>query len=190
LLPEQHSNNVDFDLSMVMLQDEFTDNTVTWNVKSGDWIEQGNFLTGSPSADSNKAVVFAPLPWIPSGANGCSRCTIETLVSTTGGIGSKVVINGWRQSSANRVELSLREDVDRWKLKYIANGKLVAKARTTLTINPGTFYHVKIRYDGSGFEVWVNDSSLMKMSSPVIPFGNAGFEVKKSSASFDNILIY
>jgi hypothetical protein len=190
LLPEQHANNVDFDLSMVMLQDEFTDNTVTWDVKSGDWIEQGNFLNGSPSADSNKAVVFAPLPWIPSGANGCSRCTIETLVSTTGGIGSKVVINGWRKNSANRVELSLREDVDRWKLKHIANGKLVAKARTTLTINPGTFYHVKIRYDGSGFEVWVNGSSLMKMSSPVIPFGNAGFEVKKSSASFDNILIY
>lgn len=190
LLPEQHANNIDFDLSMIMLQDDFTDNTVTWKIKSGDWIEQGNFLTGSPSANSNKAVAFAPMPWIPSGVNGCSRCTIETFLSTTGGMGSKVVINGWHQNSANRVELSLREDVDRWKLKQVANGKLVAKARTTLTINPGTNYHIKIRYDGTAFEVWVNDISILKMSSSVIPFGNAGFEVKKSSASFDNILIY
>jgi hypothetical protein len=190
LLPEQHANNIDFDLSMMMLQDEFIDNMLTWKVKSGNWIEQGNFLIGSPSPNSNKAVAFAPLPWIPSGASGCSRCTIDTLVSTTGGTGSKVVINGWHQNSANRVELSFREDVDRWKLKQIANGKLVAKARTTLTIIPGTFYHIKIRYDGAAFEVSVNDQSLMKMSSPVIPFGNAGFEIKKSSASFDNILIY
>lgn len=190
LLPEQHANNIDFDLSMIMLQDEFTDNTLTWNVKSGNWIEQGNFLTGSPSANSNKAAAFAPLPWIPSGANGCSRCTIETSLNTTGGIGSKVVINGWHQNSANRVELSLKEDVDRWKLKQIANGKLVAKVRTTLTIIPGTNYHIKVRYDGTQFQVWVNDQLLMKMSAPVIPFGIAGFEVKKASASFDNILIY
>lgn len=190
LLPEQHANNIDFSLGVIMLQDEFQDNVLTWNVKSGDWIEQGNFLIGSPSANSNKAAVFAPLPWIPSGANGCSRCTIETSLNTTGGIGTKVVINGWHQNSANRVELSLKEDVDRWKLKQIANGKLVAKARTTLAINPATNYRIKIRYDGTEFQVWVNDVSLMKMSAPVIPFGNAGFEVKKTSASFDNILIY
>ena len=173
-----------------MLEDEFTDNTVTWKIKSGNWVEQGNFLTGSPAANSKKAVAFAPIPWIPSGANGCSRCTIETMLNTTGGIGSKVVIDGWHQNSANRVELSIKEDVDRWKLKQIANGKLVAKARTTLVVNPGTNYRIKIRYDGTSFEVLVNDQPLMKMSSPVVPFGNAGFEVKKSSASFDNILIY
>jgi Carboxypeptidase regulatory-like domain len=190
LLSGQHANNVNFDLSMLMLRDEFQDNVLSWNVKSGDWIEQGGFLTGSPAANSNKAVVFAPLPWIPSSANGCSRCTIETSLNTFGGTGSKVVIGGWHQNSANRVELSLREDVDRWKLKQIANGKLVAKARKTLAINPGTNYRIKIRYNGAQFEVWVNDQSLMKMSAPVIPFGNAGFAVKKTSASFDNVLIY
>jgi hypothetical protein len=190
LLLGQHANNVDFDLSSIMLRDDFLDNVVSWDIKSGDWTEQGSFLTGSPSANANKAVAFAPLPWIPSGANGCSRCTIETSLNTTGGQGSKVVINGWHQNSANRVELSLKEDVDRWKLKLIANGKLVAKARKTLAINPGTNYQIKIRYDGTEFQVWVNDQSLMKMSAPVVPFGIAGFEVKKTSASFDNILIY
>ncbi len=186
----ERANNIDFALSSMLLRDDFQDGVVTWNVKSGIWNEQGNFLNGSLDQENNKALVFAPVPWNPSGVNGCTRCTVETSINTSGGPGSQVVVHAWHQNSVNRVELSLKEDVDRWKLKHIVNGKLVASVRKTLAIEPGINYRIKLRYDGTQFQVWVDDELLITMLSSSIPSGKAGFEVRKTSASFDYILIY
>ncbi|HSE42695.1 MAG TPA: carboxypeptidase regulatory-like domain-containing protein, partial [Acidobacteriota bacterium] len=100
-------SNVNFDLSSILLRDDFQDNQMDWIVKSGDWTEQGNFLQGSVNSTSNKASAFAPTPWNPSGEIGCSRCTLETAVKISSGDTGKLIIHVWRQNSSNRVELSI-----------------------------------------------------------------------------------
>ena len=186
----EHATKINFDLSLMLLRDEFQNSQMDWIVKSGDWTEQGWFSQGSINTSTNKAIASAPIPWQPSGETGCSRCTIETAIKIEGGAGAKVVVHAWKQNRSNRVELSIREDTDKWKLKQLVNGRVVASKSKTFVVNPDTIYRIKLRYDGSKFQLWVDDTLLMSLESPLAPAGTAGFEVKNTSASFDYILIY
>jgi hypothetical protein len=183
-------SNIDFDLSFLLLRDDFQDSQMDWVVKSGDWVEQGNFLQGSINASTNKALAFVPAPWKPSGENGCSRCTFETAAKITGGIGAKLIIHAWRQNSLNRVELSVREDTNKWKLKQLVNGKVEASKSKRFPLDPDTIYRIKIRYDGSKFELMVDDTLVMSLKSATPPAGSAGFGLKNTSGSFDFLVIY
>jgi hypothetical protein len=183
-------SNIDFDLSFVLLRDDFQDNQMDWIVKSGDWIEQGNFLQGTINSSTNKAHASAPIPWRPSGENSCSRCTLETAAKIAGGPGARLIIHAWRQNAGNRVELSVREDTNKWKLRQWVNGKVIASKSKTFPLDPDTIYRIKIRYDGSKFKLWVDDTLVMSLNSNTPPAGSAAFELENTAGSFDYLLIY
>jgi hypothetical protein len=184
------ASNIDFDLSLIILRDEFQDDQMDWNVKSGDWTEQDDFLKAAINASSNRASAVAPVPWTPSGATSCSRCTLETAIKMEGGAGGKVMIRAWKQNSSNYVELSIREDKDKFKFKQLVDGKIVASKTKTSVVNPDALYRIKLRYDGVRFQLWVDDNLLMSVDSAFVPTGSMGFEVVKTTALFDYILIY
>ncbi len=186
----EHATKINFDLSQMLLRDEFQNSQMDWIVKSGDWTEKDGFLKGSINASTNKAIASVPIPWQPSGETSCSRCTLDTAIKMEGGAGAKVVVHAWKQNSSNRVELSIREDTDKWKLTHLVNGRIVIRKIKKFDVKPDTLYRIKLRYDGSKFQLWVDDTLLLNVESPLAPAGSAGFEVKNTSASFDYILIY
>lgn len=170
-----------------LLFDDFEDDVKTWTEVKGAWAESGGSLTGS----GKTAVVFAPQPWSPSGQSSCSTCTLETDLSMTGGIGSKVFVQHWYQNKGNRVDLLLKDSSDTIILKQVVDGTIVKKAKATLAIVPNTSYHIKLGFDGAN--IFVEVDGVPKISVPAAtppPQGNLGFKIKNTTASIAEVVIY
>jgi hypothetical protein len=161
---------------------------MNWDVIKGQWSESGGSLVGTPTR--NTALVFASIPWSPSGASGCGNCTIETAMKTAGGSFNKLMLEAWYQNNSNRVELILNEEADKWILKQRAGGAVVAKAKAAASIDPGVSYDVALSFDGSSFHLSVNGTPVLTMPAAGIPFGKVGFKVKKTSGTFGHIRVY
>lgn len=169
-----------------LLFDDFGDNTQSWTVTKGTWVEAVGYLTSGGTT----AVVFAPLPWSPSGVSSCSVCTLETDVSVGGGVSAKLFIQQWYQNKSNRVDLLFNEPGNKIILKQVVAGKAVAKKKAAIALNPNTFYHVKLRYDGANFSVELNGVSLLSMPAAATPSGNLSFKVKNTTTNIQGVNVY
>ncbi|HSE41898.1 MAG TPA: SBBP repeat-containing protein, partial [Acidobacteriota bacterium] len=190
------SSNVDFGLSRVeatirdndgLLFDDFENHVMNWQVVKGQWIETNGTLIGIAT---NAAIAFAPIPWSPSSASGCSNCTIEIDMETAGGSFNKVIVEGWYQDNRNRVELILNEEKDKWILKQRSGGSIVAKAKAAAVLNPQVRYDVLLSFDGSNFSLIVNGSQILTMQAAAAPSGKVGLKVKKTTGTFGQIRVY
>lgn len=185
----EKTNRVDFGLSSVFLQEDFDDGILNWQVKSPLWQESSGVLIGS-NTGPGKAVIMATVPWTPSGSSECSLCTVQLSIMTAGGVGSKTYVDAWFRDNGNKVELSLNELTDRWKLKQFSNGKLVSSAGKTRAIQPGTTYQIKLRFEENRFRLYVDQELLIEMPAGAIPIGGLILKVQETSTSFDDVLIH
>jgi hypothetical protein len=170
-----------------LLLDEFDDDVQSWPAKKGTWVESNGILSGS---GPKSAIVYAPQPWFPSGVSGCSTCTLETDVSTAGGIGNKIFIQPWYQDKQNRVDVLLKQESGKIILKQKVNGSIAQKMKASFTIVPNTFHHFKVGFDGTNFHLEVDGTSLITMPAAAMPSGNLYFQVKQTTVSIEGVNIY
>lgn len=175
------------DNDVALLSDDFEDGAFTWDVLSGDWQESGGTLFNT----GTKGKIFAPLPWSPSGASTCTTCTIEVDMQSGAAFSNKVFLEAWFQDNSNKVELILKEDLDKWILKQRAGNAIVAKGKfITGVINPNQMYHVVLSFDGTNFQVTVDGVPIITLAAAATPSGNVGFKVKNTVGTFAGILVY
>lgn len=168
----------------VLFQDDFDDGIVdpNWTYAKGSWSEAAGQLSGG---SSKKATALADPAF-----TGCSVCTVQATLQTSGGPGNRVWLIGWYQDKDNSVQLMMNDEADKWVLKQYAGGSVVAKKAFAIPIDPGVAYQARIEFDGAGFAVFVNNSPLFSMPSASPPSGTVGFQVKATNASFGDILVY
>lgn len=165
-----------------MFCDDFEDGVLSpdWTYQ-GSWSESNGSVIGD-SANSKKALAIAP-----SAFGGCSTCTIEASLESSGGARNKVWLLGWYVDKANRVELLMKEDQDKWILKQRAGGVVVAKSKAKVVIDPNVPYDVKLRFDGVSLILEVNGVELINMTAVGLPSGTIAFEAKKTVVRFGYI---
>lgn len=172
-----------------LFSDDFEDGIPTWVVTKGSWQESAGMLTGNGSIGTG--ITSAPTPWSPSGLSGCSSCTFEVTFQTNGGSFSRTFIQAWYIDRSNRVDLVIKEESDTWALKQRSGGHVVAKAKVSSPIQPGTAYNVRILQFNGVFQLWVD--GVLKISMPAgaaVPAGNLVVKVKKTITSFLQTQVY
>jgi hypothetical protein len=174
-----------FDPDACLLCDDFNDGVFPtgWSVIKDTWVETGGTMRGTPG--SKKAEILAT----PLFGTGCSVCTVEVVVQNSGGNGNKVYILGWYFNSKTLVELIMREDKDSWSLRQRINKTVVAKSSANIPIESGVDYNVRISFDGTTFEVFVDNVSVITMPAVGAPAGTFGFRVQDTIGLFNSIAI-
>ncbi len=81
----------------------------------------------------------------------------------------------------------MKEEVDKWVIKQISNGAVVAKTKASAIIAPNIFYDVRVAFDGTKFTLTVDGVDLVSMNAAVTPSGTVGYRVKKTIGRFGNI---
>ena len=154
-----------------------------WTVVKPSWSESGGNLVG---VSGKKAVTVAS----PAFA-GCLDCTVEATVQTSKPSG-KVSLLGWYVDKANTMELSASAGSDAWMLTEKYKGTVVAKVKATRPMEVDTPYAVRIAFDGSVFQVFVDDMETPLMSlTPKRPVtaGTVGFQAAGTTGSFGFVCV-
>jgi VCBS repeat-containing protein len=167
--------------------DDFNDGTIdpNWTYVKPTWTEGGGNLMGTPvkkRATAAATPVFA----------GCQMCSMEASMQTAGGISNKLWLLGWYVDRKNTMELLMKEENERWVLKQRVNGRVVAKAKGIKTIDTNTAYAARIVFDGTSFQVFVDDfvTPLFTLTPQgSVPTGTVGFSVKNTTGSFDYVTV-
>jgi hypothetical protein len=167
--------------------DDFNDGNLdaNWTYYKQSWSESNGALIGTPSGRTAIAIA-SPI------YGGCQTCSIETKMRSAGGAFNKVWMLGWYVDKKNSMELLMKEESDRWILKQRVNGSVVAKVKGLKTINPNSDYAVRITFDGSSFNVFVDDfvTPLFTLTpQAIVPVGTVGFKVKNTIGSFDYVSV-
>jgi hypothetical protein len=169
----------------VLWSDDFEDGSATdWLHKKGTWTVVNGDLIGIYNRKADNVAPFS----------GCSVCEIEgdMRVET---VGARASLLAWYQDKRTLVELQMAEDKDRWLVKQKINGITVAKGKAAQSINPNIDYHVRIAYDGTAFQTYVNDVLILTIPSGGAANGTVGFRLKSTTgvfatAGFREILVY
>jgi len=165
--------------------DDFEDGILdpNWTYEKPTWTETGGNLVGTPAAKAARAIAT------PAFA-GCNQCTIETHVSTAGGIGNKIWVYTFYVDKKNKLELLAKEENDKWVLKERINNAIVAKAKGLATIDPNVVYDVIVAFDGTNFTVTVDGTVLITLpAAGTVPTGTVGYQVKGTTGSFGDICV-
>jgi VCBS repeat-containing protein len=167
--------------------DDFNDGILNpnWNYIKPAWTEPSDELIGIPA---NKKAIAVATPIF----TGCQNCYVEASMKSAGGTLNKVWLLAWYIDKKNRMELLMKEEGDRWVLKQKAEGRVVAKAKGIKTIDPDTSYIVRMLFDGTSFQVFINDllTPLFTLTPAVaVPVGTVGFQIKNTMGSFDYIVV-
>lgn len=168
----------------VLFNDDFEDNDASdWSTPKGTWTAIGGSLnvTYNRKADGLAPYIAQPL------------CTIETVMQLNTS-GSRVSLLGWYQDKSNYVEVRLMDDKDKLLLRQRAGGTNVAKKSIPFAISSAVSYTVAVTYTNSQFDVSVNGSPVLSVSTSSVPFGRPGFRLKSTagemaSASFEQITV-
>jgi len=167
--------------------DDFNDGTLdpNWTYVKPTWTEGGGNLMGTPA---KKKAIAAATPVFA----GCQVCSMEAGMLTAGGISNKLWMLGWYVDKKNTMELLMKEESEKWVLKQRVNGKVVAKAKGIKTIDPNTVYAARIVFDGTSFQVFIDDfqTPLFTLTPQgAVPVGTVGFSVKNTTGSFDYVTV-
>ena len=174
----------------ILLSDNFNDSVQSWTVMKGaNWQE----TTGSLRAFSAgvTSLIAAPLPWSPSAATGCTNCTLDMTLQTTGGTFTKTLIQFWYISGSNRVDLIMNEAKDKWILKQRSGGVLVRKGSVKLPIAPNVPYHVQLTHINGTFYFFLD--GVLRITMPAgaqVQPGNLLIKVSKTTTSIDQVEVY
>jgi hypothetical protein len=171
---------INITIPVCLFCDEFDDNVLRTDISylKGIWNETGGSLTGSASGKALAVVMPA--------FSGCTTCSFETTMKSGGG---KVWFFTWYKDSKSHVELLMDPSTDKWTLKQHVNGNVVAKRKVTKAIDPNTTYKVKVVFDGTNFEVYIDDVLSITVSAGAMPFGTAAFQSKATNGSFGYLRI-
>jgi Putative Ig domain len=164
--------------------DDFEDDVLdpNWTYIKPGWNETGGALVGTPSG--RKAIAVAT----PIFA-GCTNCSVETVMRTAGGTGNRIWLLAWYQNKKQTVEVLMKEETDRWVVKQ-KSGVVVAKGKAQSTILPNTDYLVRITYNGSQFQLFVDNTLLLTLTAGASVNGTVGFQSKATTGSFSNITVF
>lgn len=165
--------------------DDFEDGVLdpNWTYIKPAWNETGGALVGTPSGKKAIAVatpIFA----------GCTSCSVETVMRTAGGIGNRVWLLAWYQAKKDTVEVMMKEEADRWVVKQKSASGVVAKGKAQSTILPNTDYDVRITYNGSQFQLFVDNVLLLTLPAGAAANGTVGFQSKATTGSFGSITVF
>ena len=167
-----------------LYSDDFEDGVLAtdWNYVKLAWTEVGGNLEGTPTG--KKAETIAT----PAFAGcGTGNCTIQTTIQTAGGVSNQIFFFGWYQDKDNLLEVLMKEEQDKWVMKQISNGAVVAKEKANAIIAPNIFYDVRVAFDGTKFTLNVDGVDLVSMNAGATPSGTVGYRVKKTTGKFGNI---
>jgi hypothetical protein len=97
---------------------------------------------------------------------------------------------GWYAGKTDVVEVLMKEPNDKWVLKQVSGGHVVAKSKFAATIDPGTVYTVDVSFDGTAFHLSIDgvERILMPAGGPVST-GTVGFQCRNTTAKFDEIVV-
>jgi hypothetical protein len=165
--------------------DNFEDgNAAGWTFTSGTWSVIAGDLRGTAVSGNALSPNFG----------GCTVCTIETdvRIQTSSGRAS---LFGWYQNASTNVELQIQDDKNRYILRQLSGGVLVASQTISRTVTTNTNYHIKILFDGSSFKVYVDGVLIMTQAPGTTPAGKVGFRTwspnrKTKTCSFQGIVVY
>jgi choice-of-anchor B domain-containing protein len=164
--------------------DDFEDGVLdsNWTYIKEAWSEDGDSLIGTPAGKTAIAIASPAF-------GGCgSNCTVKTTMSNAGGSNNRAILLAWYVDKKNTVELLMKQETGTWILKQKSNGKVVAKQKALLPINPNQFYDVQLSYDGTQFQVSLDGTVAITMpSAAAVPVGTVGYQVKNTTASFGSI---
>jgi uncharacterized delta-60 repeat protein len=167
-----------------LYSDDFEDGVLApdWNYVKPAWTEVGGNLEAIPTGKKAEAIAT------PAFAGcGTGNCTIQTTIQTAGGVSNQIFFFGWYQDKDNLVEVLMKEEQDKWVIKQIANGSVVAKEKANAIIAPNIFYDVRVAFDGTKFTLNVDGVDLISMNAGATPSGTVGYRVKKTTGRFGNI---
>ncbi|HSE40304.1 MAG TPA: putative Ig domain-containing protein [Acidobacteriota bacterium] len=163
--------------------DDFFDGVLDWSYLKPNWTEPGGTLIGTPTG--KKAIALAtPL------FSGCTNCRVEAVMRTGGGIGNRVWLLAWYQNKQNYVEVMMKEQSDTWVVKQRSGATVVAKGKGMSPIMPGTDYVIRITYNGTQFQLFVDDVLLVTLPDGAAATGTVGFQVKATTGTFDSISVF
>ncbi len=164
--------------------DDFEDGVLdsNWTYIKQAWTENAGSLIGTP-AGRRATAIASPV------FSGCgSNCTVQTTMSTAGGSNNRMWMFAWYVDKKNTVELLMKQESGTWMLKQKSNGRIVAKQKALLPINPNQFYNAQISFDGTQFHVSVDGTVVITMKAVgVVPAGTVGYQVKNTTGSFGSI---
>ncbi len=165
--------------------DDFEDgNASGWTFTAGTWTVVNGDLTGSTKNGSALSTNFG----------GCTVCTIETDVKITTGSGRASVF-GWRQNTSTYVELQVWDDKNKFVLNQISGGTTISTRTIARSVSANTNYHIKMSYNGTSFQVYVDSVLIITLNAGATPSGTVGFRVwspnnKVKTAAFNGITVY
>jgi N-acetylneuraminic acid mutarotase len=167
--------------------DDFEDGVLdsNWTYKRT-WNEAAGSLNGDGTA--KKAIAIASPVF-----NGCTNCTADFVVQSSGGSLSKVWMYSWYVDKKNSIELMMKEDKDKWILRDRFNGVVVSKFKASQQIIPNVIYNVRMSYDGNQIQVFVNDfqnAIITFVPAHTISPGTIGLKVVNTDVSLQSISVY
>lgn len=160
-----------------LLYDNFEDGITEWNTLQGMWLEGKGALQGN-------GFILAPSTWLPSGVSGCSVCTIDVVLQKAAG---KVLLEGWYQDDANKVEVLINPAKGKFVFKQWVSGSIVVKQSFHTGSIQNAAYKVKIVFDGSQFTTHLDGTVLGSVPAVGIPFGTLGFKTKGTDLAVRSI---
>lgn len=166
--------------------DTFEDDLLasSWTYFKPTWSENGGNLMGS---SRRKALATAA----PAFA-GCLNCGIETTMMTSRPNDGKIALLGWFVDKKNFMELSAAARTNVWMLKQHVNGNVVARVKATKTIDANVPYTVKLVFDGTKFDVFVDDFDTPLMSlipKGTVRSGTVGLQATGTTGSFAYVCV-
>ena len=166
--------------------DDFEDGVLAsdWTYIKPSWSEASGHLIG---AAVKKAIAVAS----PVFSGGCTNCTIHTSLSTSGGHGNRVSLLAWYVDNKNFVELMMKQENGKWILKQRSAGRIVAKAKffSPAPIVVNQTYAVDLSFDGTTFSLVIDGvDAVALVSGAAVNPGTVGFETRKTTAFFEDIL--
>lgn len=173
--------------SSYLFFDDFEDNDVSdWTPTKGTWTASGGAMHGVFSKKADNIANGFPA--------GCTTCTIEAdmQIDTPS---ARVSLLGWYTDKKNYVEVRLMEDNDKVLFKQYTTSGTAAKKAVPFTVNAGTSYHVKVSYAAGSYDVSIDGTPILTITTPVAPAGTVGFRIKSTTgeiatAVFGQISVY
>lgn len=154
----------------------FNDAAVTWAIIKYFWSEIGENLVGTPEA--RKAIIETPAAFLP-----CDLCTIQTNVSASTDVNSKIWVYTHRIDKRTQIEILFNLETDKIIVKIKRLGLLITKQKASFVIDPNVFYNVVASYDGINYTVSINGTQLFSIPIAGLQMGKAGYAAKGTSIS-------
>lgn len=137
----------------------------TWDPASADLI----------ATTSKKAMAVSPAFAAPAVRTVEANVKLETS-------GVRISVFGWYADKSHSIELRLMPDKGKILLKQ-TSGVLHAKGKFLTALNTGQTYNLKILFDGTHIQVYLDGGSnpIITMATVAAPAGNAAFLLKSST---------